>query len=190
VNYLVHLYLAGDDPGLQIGSIMGDFVKGPIPAHYSAQIRSGLRHHRQVDAFSQTNQHCRNSRRRLHARFGHVRSVMVDMFYDHFLADSWPDYHAVPLEEYAARFYRTLRDYDQWLPEELARIAPRMTERNWLVAYREKATVERALQHLACRLSRATPLGEGLVELSHHETALRQDFAGFMLEAGGLKTEP
>ena len=58
-----------------------------------------------------------------------------------------------------------------------------MKQRNWLVAYREKASVERALLHLATRLSRPTPLGEGLDELYRHEATLKRDFHRFMQDA-------
>ncbi len=162
---------------------MGDFVKGPIADHYPEDIRLGLTLHRRIDSLAQSSPHCRASRQRLHPRYGHVRSVMVDIFFDHFLAVSWSDYHTEPLEVFAGKFYRTLHEYRPWLPEGLARIAPRMTERNWLVAYREKPTVERALQHLASRLSRPTPLAEGLTELNRCEASLKQDFRRFMLEA-------
>ncbi len=186
MNYLVHLYLVGNDPELQLGSMMGDFVKGSIPEHLPDNIRLGLRHHRQLDALANTSSHCRASRRRLDERFGHVRSVMVDIFYDHFLAVHWANYHSLSLEEFAARFYQTLQTHAQWLPDGLTLIAPRMQERNWLVAYRQKAVVERALQHLATRLSRPTPLGEGLAELEHNEADLFADFQGFMEEATDL----
>ena len=183
MNYLVHLYLAGADSGLQLGSMMGDFVKGPIPVDYPDKIRIGLQLHRKIDSLAQTNIHCCTSRRRLHTRFGHVRSVMIDIFYDHFLASDWADYHADSLESFAADFYRTLDEHRRWLPEGLARTAPRMQQRNWLVAYREKASVERALLHLASRLSRPTPLGEGLEELYRHEASLKLDFHRFMQDA-------
>ena len=183
MNYLVHLYLSGDDPELQLGGMMGDFVKGPIPAGYSEKIRLGLMLHRRIDSFSLTSRHCRNSRRRLHPRFGHVRSVMVDVFYDHFLAMEWSGYHSRPLEIFAEDFYRVLVACESLLPDRLARIAPRMIEHNWLVAYREKVAVERALRGLASRLSRPTPLAEGLEELYRHEDGLLNDFRGFMEEA-------
>lgn len=183
MNYLVHLYLSGNDPELQLGGMMGDFVKGSIPDTYPAKIRLGLKLHRRIDSLSQTSGHCRNSRLRLDPRYGHVRSIMVDIFYDHFLALDWATYHTEPLETFADGFYRTLGTYRKWLPDALARIVPRMTEHNWLVAYREKAVVERALRHLASRLSRPTPLGEGLDELYRHEITLQNDFKGFMEEA-------
>jgi len=186
VNYLVHLYLVGNDLELQLGSMMGDFVKGAIPEHFPDKIRQGLQHHRSLDTFAHSSAHCRTSRLRLDDRYGHVRSVMVDIFYDHFLAVHWSDYHSLSLEEFAARFYLSLQTHAQWLPEGLAQVAPRMRDRNWLVAYRQKAVVERALQHLSTRLSRPTPLGEGLVELDRHEEGLYQDFVGFMEEAKGL----
>jgi len=183
VNYLLHLYLAGDSPQRQLGSMMGDFVKGPVPSTYPIGIQAGLKLHRRVDTLAQVSPHCRNSRQRIDPCFGHVRGVMVDIFYDHFLSRDWQDYHTEPLETYAARFYRVLQEEKDWLPPALARIAPGMIERNWLVAYRQKAAVERALKHLAGRLSRPTPLGQGLAELYRHEAGLHEDFVGFMEEA-------
>ena len=188
MKYLVHLYLAGDQPLRQLGSMMGDFVKGPVPSTYPAGIRLGLTLHRRIDSLSQISRNCRSSRRRIHPRFGHVRAIMVDIFYDHFLARDWHAYHAEPLEEYAARFYQVLQEQQRWLPPALASIAPRMIERNWLVAYRQKAAVERALKHLASRLSRPTLLGQGLGELELHEAGLREDFSRFMVEAAKKTT--
>lgn len=183
MNYLVHLYLAGDQPLRQLGSIMGDFVKGPIPSTYSAEIQVGLKLHRGIDALAQVSPSCRSSRQRIHPRFGHVRAIMVDIFYDHFLARNWRDYHAEPLEDYAARFYQVMQEQQHWLPPGLARIAPGMIERNWLIAYREKGAVDRALKHLASRLSRPTLLGQGLGELELHAAGFCKDFVQFMQEA-------
>ena len=50
MNYLVHLYLAGEDPELQLGSLMGDFVKGPIPADYPEKLALGLHLHRALQS--------------------------------------------------------------------------------------------------------------------------------------------
>ena len=32
MNFLAHAFLAGDDPALRVGGLIGDFVKGPLPA--------------------------------------------------------------------------------------------------------------------------------------------------------------
>jgi acyl carrier protein phosphodiesterase len=186
VNYLVHLYLAGADAELRLGGMMGDFVKGPLDQRYPPGIVTGLRLHRRIDALAAVSPHCRASRQRLHPRFGHTRAVLVDIFYDHFLATHWHDFHPQRLEEYAADTYRLLTAHRDLLPPGLARIAPRMAAHDWLTSYRERASVEIALTRIAARLSRPTALGEGGTELDRCRTELCEDFRGFMAEATKL----
>ena len=183
MNYLVHLYLAGPDPELQLGGLMGDFVKGPIPDRYPEKLARGLHLHRRIDSLAQNSPHTRQSRQRLRPKFGHGRGIIVDIFYDHFLASAWPDYSTVPLEDYAATVYRLLQDNHAQLPASLQCITPRMIEHNWLLSYQHREVVGRALQRIAQRLSRPLPLAEGVDDLAVHEKTLRQDFASFMTEA-------
>jgi len=186
MNYLVHLYLAGDHPELRLGGLMGDFVKGPLDESYPPGIVAGLRLHRAIDRFAASNGHCRASRQRLHPRFGHTRAVLVDIFYDHFLARHWQDFHAQRLEDYAAATYRLLERHQPMLPAGLARIVPRMIAHDWLTSYRDPAAVNVALQRIAARLSRPTALGEGAQELPRCGEELLGDFRGFMAEAREL----
>jgi acyl carrier protein phosphodiesterase len=186
MNYLVHLYLSGSDPELRLGGLMGDFVKGALDDRYPPGIIAGLRLHRAIDSLAAISPFCRASRQRLHPRFGHTRAVLVDIFYDHFLAIHWGEFHQQPLHDFATDVYRLLRENRKRLPEGLARIAPRMEELDWLSSYRDRASVNTALQRIAARLSRPTALGEGVVELERCGEELRRDFRGFMNEAQEL----
>ena len=189
MNYLVHLYLSGSDPDVQLGGLMGDFVKGPIPSHFPPKIALGLQLHRRIDSLAQSSPHTRRSRQRLDCKFGHGRGIIIDIFYDHFLAAHWLDYSPSPLESYAADIYRLLQTSHQQLPEGLQQVAPRMIEYNWLVSYQHREVVGRALHRIAQRLSRPLPLAEGVEELVNHEVSLLEDFAGFMHEAAGFVQE-
>lgn len=183
MNYLMHLYLAGADPELQLGGLMGDFVKGPLDDRYPPGILAGLQLHRRIDAFAAANDHCRISRQRLQPRFGHTRAVLVDIFYDHFLAVHWEEYHWQPLSNFACEIYQLLDDNRPILPTGLARIAPRMRDLDWLTSYRERRSVGTALQRMATRLSRPTAMGEGVTELDRCGEELEGDFRGFMTAA-------
>ena len=183
MNYLVHLYLSGSDPEIQLGGLMGDFVKGRIPTDYPEKIALGLHLHRRIDSLAQNSPHTRRSRQRLDPKFGHGRGIIVDIFYDHFLAANWRDYSPVPLESYAADFYTLLQSSHRQLPEGLKQIAPRMIEYNWLVSYQHREVVGKALHRIAQRLSRPLPLAEGVDDLVAHEGSLLEDFAGFLNEA-------
>ena len=184
MNYLVHLFLAGADPEHQLGGLMGDFVKGPIPEGYPQGIAQGLHLHRRIDSFSHNNLHTRRSRNRLDQKYGHGRSIIVDIFYDHFLASSWPEYSPEPLEDYAEGVYNLLQTHHQLLPDDLKVVSARMIEYNWLVSYRRFEVVGKALHRISQRLSRPLPLAEATEDLACHEDALRSDFREFMQEAG------
>ena len=183
MNYLVHLYLSGSDPEVQLGGLMGDFVKGRIPTDYPEKIALGLHLHRRIDSLAQNSPHTRRSRQRLDPKFGHGRGIIVDIFYDHFLAANWRDYSTSHLTSYAADVYELLQASHQQLPHGLQQVAPRMIEYNWLVSYQQREVVGKALQRIAQRLSRPLPLAEGVDDLVTHEASLMQDFADFMSEA-------
>ena len=145
----MHLFLATPDPDHQLGGLMGDFVKGPIPEHYPQGIVEGLRLHRRIDSFSHSNPHTRKSRNRLDGKYGHGRGIIVDIFYDHFLASSWSEYSPEPLEVFAENVYRLLQTNEQLLPDDLKQVARLMIEQNWLVSYRHFDVVGKALQRIS-----------------------------------------
>jgi acyl carrier protein phosphodiesterase len=183
LNYLVHLYLAGADPELQLGGLMGDFVKGPIPTDCPEKLALGLYLHRRIDSLAQNSLHTRQSRLRLQPKFGHGRGIIIDIFYDHFLASAWEDFSPKPLANYAAEVYQLLRVNHEQLPPGLQRVAPHMIEHNWLVSYQHRDVVGRALRRIAQRLSRPLPLADGIHDLAAHEESFRMDFKCFMSEA-------
>ncbi|AJF05917.1 ACP phosphodiesterase [Geoalkalibacter subterraneus] len=180
MNFLMHLYLSdGSDEGL-LGNLMGDFVKGAIEESCSPLLRQGIEEHRRIDAFAQGNPFFQKSRQRLDPKFGHCRGIMVDIFYDHILAREWHRHHPQPLEDFAAHVYRLLQyNFDQ-LPPDLQRIAPRMIEHDWLAGYRNPQVIGRVLQNLSRRLSRPTPLAQGLPQLKIHYPQLLEDCRQFI----------
>jgi len=194
MNYLVHLYLSDPDPDCLLGNLMGDFVKGPLGGSYSSGMRQGMIQHRAVDSFAQDNTTFRRSKRRLDARFGHCRGVMIDVFYDHILASNWERFAQGSLESFAAQIYRLLEANHARLPAGLRQVAPRMISGDWLVSYREPKTIATVLSRLADRLSRPTPIAEGAGELTVHRQGLTEDCALFLKEArlhlDGLRRGP
>lgn len=161
-------------------------MKGPLDDRYPAGITAGLRLHRRIDSLAHSSAFTRRSRQRLDTKYGHGRGIIVDIFYDHFLAAHWPEQTHQPLEEYAADIYRMLQAHDPLLPPALKTIVPHMIAHNWLVSYRHRQVVGRALQRISQRLSRPLPLDEAVADLAHHEDAFLNDFRGFLKEAQSL----
>ena len=50
MNLLAHAVLAGSDPGLVVGGVLGDWIKGPLDGGLSDDLSAGVRLHRRIDA--------------------------------------------------------------------------------------------------------------------------------------------
>lgn len=162
---------------------MGDFVKGSIADTLPAELIRHLHLHRQIDSYTQQSPAFQTSRRRLDPRFRYARSVLVDVFYDHFLACNWEQYSTQPLADFSQQVYRGLQSCFEVLSPDLQKQLPRMVEHDWLTAYRRPEIVERVLQRLEERLRHRFPLAEGFAELERERTLLETDFSKFMYEA-------
>jgi acyl carrier protein phosphodiesterase len=182
MNYLMHLFLSGSDPEILVGNMMGDFVKGRLDDRFSPGIRRGLEIHRKIDSFAAGNEYFLRSKHCIDPCFGHFRAVLVDIFYDHFLARYWEKFSPVNFEEFIRSSHQTLSRYEAQLPPLLLDLLPRMFSRHWLIAYRETAGIETALRRMSQRVIRANPLAEGAVELSKKRDLLLSDFQGFLPE--------
>ncbi len=189
MNYLAHLFFSDPEPLAWAGSLMGDFVKGPLDNKLPAQLARHIRLHRRLDSYTRDSQPFQTSRRRIDPRFRHGRSVMVDVFYDHLLASQWDSYHPQPLAEFSQQVYAGLNEVFELLSPGLQQILPHMTERNWLFSYRQERVMQRVLQRLEERIGHRLPLAEGYSELSRVRTGLESDFAQFMDQAAHFVSE-
>jgi acyl carrier protein phosphodiesterase len=183
LNDLLHLYLSDQSPSCLLGSLMGDYVKGRLDDSYPPDLQQGIRLHRRIDVFAQSNEHFRRSKGRLDPSFGYCRGIMVDIFYDHLLARYWRHYSPIPLEEFAERICMLLTEQAHLLPPGLRLVAPRMISSNWLVSYQNPEMADRILRRLSARLRRPNRLGEGGAELVRNFAGLREDFDGFLADA-------
>jgi acyl carrier protein phosphodiesterase len=185
MNFLAHLFLSGADPELLVGNLLGDFVKGRLDGHFPAGIERGIFLHRRIDSFAGRNLHFLRSKRRIDASFGHYRAVMVDLFYDHFLAVQWDEYADVPLQPFLSWAHGIVLEYEDILPERFARAVP-VIFAELLPSYLEVKGIERALQRMSTRIVRPNRLGEGGAELRRHYDGLCGDFREFLPELQGF----
>ncbi len=179
MNFLAHVYLAGGSDHAIVGSLMGDFVKGPLSGRYGTEITRALTLHRRIDAYTDAHHVVRESRHRVSPARRRFAGVLVDMFYDHFLARHWDEYNHVPLQRFTARIYAVLREHHALLPERLQDIAPGMAAADWLGSYRHVEAVGLALDRMGQRLKRGNALLCSAEELLAHYEAFDADFRAF-----------
>jgi acyl carrier protein phosphodiesterase len=186
MNYLVHFFLAGDDDELRLGNMLGDFVKGRVERfeHHGVteRMRTGIRLHRAIDAFSDRHPAVLRSKRILAPDYGRLSGVIVDIFYDHVLARRWTEHHERPLPAYTQDVYRVLRSNLTRLPAPLHPLVAAMSRGDWLRAYADQRGIDRALQGMAARRPVAARIGTAGRVLPEHFDRFSADFDEFLPE--------
>ena len=152
MNFLAHIYLSADDPKVMIGNFIGDFVKGKnFRDQFEPGIAKGIELHRIIDEFTDRHPIVRESKLKLRPKYRHYSAVIVDIFYDHFLAKYWSNYHPILLTDFAKNTYQILDTYRSELPDEVKRMLPYMIKDNWLVNYGTLRGIEQSLAGVARR---------------------------------------
>lgn len=173
MNYLAHLFLAGDTAESMIGNLAGDFVKGPVRG--TDAIAEGIRHHRRVDAFTDTHPSVAAFRRVLIPDHGHYARIISDVFFDHFLAADFSRYSEEPLEAFVSRAFAMMDGHP--LPGRLSIVYPHM--KGWMLSYREIDSIRVALTNLSKRLSRKPHLETATHHLIDSRVELERRFHDF-----------
>lgn len=179
MNYLAHLHLGGHQPTDMLGSLYGDFVKGPLNGRWPADIEAGIRLHRQIDAYTDSHPLVLQAKQRFPNERRRYAGILIDLFFDHCLAAHWHQYADEPLQDFTERVYKTLREEEPRLPGKLALIAPRMAAQDWLGSYRDFSVMEQVVAAMSRRLSRPEGLAGGATELERLYTPLQHDFQDF-----------
>ena len=179
MNFLAHIYLSFGDPQLTLGNFMADSIRGREYRHYPDQIQKGVLLHRAIDTFTDTHPVTRQSNKRLFPRYSHYSRVIVDIFYDHYLARNWEAYSEVPLEEFTAGFYGLLEENLHLMPGPVKRMAPYMIEENWLLSYRDLEGIHKVLRGLNRRTGLKSGMDRAVEDLRAHYREFGNEFTTF-----------
>ncbi len=183
MNFLAHLYLSGDNHKIMVGNFIGDFVKGRNPVgDFDSEIRKGIELHRAIDAFTDSHPVVLKSKIRLRGKYRHYAPVIVDVFYDHFLATQWVHYSNVTLATYAAHSYDTLKSFDAILPLAVKNMLPYMINGNWLVNYGTIEGIHRALAGMSKQSKFNPKMDEAIEELQSGYMGFQSEFETFFPE--------
>lgn len=179
MNFLAHIYLSGDNDLIKIGNFMADGIRGKHFETFPMEIQKGIILHRAIDTFTDAHPVFRQSTKKLHSRYHHYAGVIVDVFYDHFLAKNWSIYSNENLEEYIQLFYTSLKNNRPILTERTIGIMPYMFEQNWLSSYQTIEGINTILTQMDSRTKNKSKMRFATDELKEFYTEFEQDFTLF-----------
>jgi acyl carrier protein phosphodiesterase len=179
MNFLAHIYLSGEDHELMIGNFIADFVKGNKKNDYLDGIRKGIELHRAIDDYTDRHEMTGRSKNRLRPKYAKYAGVIVDLYYDHFLAADFSAYSKKPLQQFSEDTYRILKEHWDILPEPVHHFLPFMIERNWLLSYATIEGIGNTLKGLSKRVSFPNKMDESVHDLQEHYIEFETDFKEF-----------
>jgi len=132
-----------------------------------------------VDQFTDSHALVKASKARIKGRFRLLSGVLVDVFYDHFLAKYFEQIANLSLEEFCEYIYETLAKNIAELPPGLQEFIPIMIRDNILFSYRNLEGVQTALNRINRRIKRKFSVELAILTLSDIYESMENDFRKF-----------
>ena len=107
--------------------------------------------HREIDQYTDSHPFFKKSASLLFPKYRHYGRVIVDMFYDHFLASNWSSFHKQSLEHYSQNFYKSLKNYSEQLPEDIQKMLFYLVRDDWFLKYKSVDGLDNILKKMAKR---------------------------------------
>ncbi len=179
MNFLAHIYLSGNNTLLTIGNFVADGIRGKRYTEYPVAMQAGILLHRAIDTYTDAHPVVRQSTKRLHNPYSHYSGVIVDIFYDHFLAKNWNNYSDVDLYTYVQSFYKDLEAHYELLPKRFKNLMPYMINDNWLYNYHSIEGIQNVLNGMNRRTNYKSKMNEATKELKLYYDTFEEDFTVF-----------
>ena len=182
MNFLAHIYLSFDEPEITLGNFFADHIRGNKYKHLPEKVQKGILLHRAIDTYTDSHPVAKMSSKRLHKNYSHYSRVIVDIFYDHFLAKNWEDYSSVPLADFVEKFYDLLEENYEILPMGTKRMLPYMIADNWLLNYANLEGISRVLNGMNRRTNNKSRMNLAIMDLEEHYSDFEIEFTAFFAE--------
>jgi acyl carrier protein phosphodiesterase len=182
MNFLAHIYLSFGDDEIAIGNFIADSIRGNKIDHLPKRVQDGVILHREIDTFTDSHIIPKRSSKRLHKNYSHYSRVIVDIYYDHFLAKNWRNYSKTPLKVFVNGFYDLLEENYGILPDGVQRMMPYMITDNWLYNYSKMEGIDRVLNGMNRRTKNKSNMNFAILDLEDHYTEFEKEFTSFFDE--------
>lgn len=179
MNFLAHTYLSGCNEEIIVGNFMGDYVKGKNYLLFPEQVKKGILIHRDIDSFTDMHRITRKSKQRISDRYHKYAGIIIDIFYDHFLASLWDSYSTLSLSGFVNRTYDLLKRNYKVLPDSIKKWFPTFLENNWMMAYTSVEGIELVLEKMSANTSLPDHSPYAVKVLREHYSLFMEDFLEF-----------
>ncbi len=182
MNYLAHAYLSGNNEELLIGNFIADHLRGNDFSRYSEGVIKGIQLHRRIDTFTDAHPLFKASKRVFYNGFEKYSGILVDIYFDYFLAKQFADYHHQSLSEFCSEVYTVYSRNEHLMPESSTRFLNYVLKNNIYQNYSSLEGIETVLTHLSHRIGHKVALNKSLGHFKASEPLLENHFSNFIID--------
>jgi len=186
MNFLAHILLSGNREGVVMGNYVGDFVKGMLTdertADWDPDYVTGLKLHRFIDFFTDHHEIVREATHHAALTQGKLAGIVIDIYFDYFLAKHFDRFWPEPLFLYTRDIYALLQRNIDLVPQEATQMVSAMIKQDWLSSYATLEGVDLTFSRLSRRAPFLAPLRNAMWELKENEAFYRDKFFAFFPE--------
>ena len=161
MNYLGHLILSGSDEKILLGNFLGDHVSNKTLIQYDLSIQKGIQLHRKIDLFTDNHPISRELRAIMFDKYRHRSRVILDLFYDHFLAADFQRFPNISLSDYVDSTTDILQKQIHLMPESAKHYFMAMQKYGWLEGYASIDGIRLVLNQMS-RRKNMDPMGSSV----------------------------
>jgi acyl carrier protein phosphodiesterase len=181
MNWLAHIYFSEPDTEYQLGNLLTDILRPKDRGGFGPMFNLGIECHFLIDRFTDSHEAVKRSRMLLYPKYRHFSRVIVDIYYDHFLALNWACYCDCPYHIYIDQFHEAVKNTALVFPPYARERLNQIIAENWLGTYDQINDVARAFARLALRTRKpgGDDIAQAANELQLHHEAFHMDFEEF-----------
>lgn len=182
MNYLAHAFLSNNDKDLLIGNFIADHLRGNDFKAYPEKVIEGILLHRRIDTFTDAHPEFKKCKRFFYDGFEKYSGVLVDIYFDHFLAKNFEEHSEIGLFDFSKNVYKVYTDHQHLIPQGSSRFLEYVIQNNTYYSYADINGIERILNHLSHRIKHRSQLDDSVKLFKHNETELKTSFDLFFKE--------
>jgi len=183
MNYLAHAFLSNNQTHLLVGNFIADHLRGNNFKDLPNEIIEGVYLHRRIDTFTDEHPEFKKAKRIFYNGFEKHSGILVDIYFDHFLAKNFENFAKTSLTQFSDQVYEVYNQHVHLLPQSSNRFLEYVIKNNIYHSYSQAKGIETVLSHLSHRIKHNVQLDESMQLFNANENKLKESFDVFFEDA-------
>lgn len=179
MNLVAHQLLSFNDKDLQIGNLLGDYIKGNKYLMFPDKIKIGILLHREIDSFTDSHEIVKKSASYFHSSQHKFSPIIIDVIYDYFLIKHWHLFSKIPFDIFKENCYQLFQNRYNNLPEKLQTKISYLIKYDWYNNYKTIDGVQKTLKGIGKQSKFDNNLDNIIPEFKINFNDLENDFLIF-----------